>query len=162
MIFDQAFTLLISPTFEGKAYVNDPNDPGGETKFGISKRAYPGEGIATLTEQRARFLYFRDYWKPLRCDVLPPALRFPMFDFGVNSGNRKAIKTLQSLLKTAVDGDLGPHTLSQVVGQSPVSLAIRLTARRQTYLTSLDNWQYHSKGWSRRLAAVFEIIADWR
>lgn len=162
MIFDQAFTLLISPLFEGSRYVNDPSDPGGETKYGISKRAYPGEDIPSMSEARARLLYFWDYWKPLRCDVLPAPLRFPMFDFGVNSGPERAVRTLQSLLKTAVDGDLGPHTLSQVAGQDPVGLAIRLTSRRLTYLTLLENWPSHSKGWSRRISGVFETIATSR
>ena len=46
MDFDQAFERVIG--HEG-GYVNDPRDPGGETKYGISRRAYPGEDIAGMT-----------------------------------------------------------------------------------------------------------------
>jgi len=42
-------------------YVNDPRDPGGETKYGISKRAYPGLDIKNLTEEQAKEIYRQDY-----------------------------------------------------------------------------------------------------
>src|SRR5215475_4829486 len=47
---------------EGSEYTNDPLDPGGETKYGISKRAYPGVDIYNLTEAGALEIYERDYW----------------------------------------------------------------------------------------------------
>ena len=59
MTFEEAFTRLIG---HDGGYVNHPSDPGGETKFGISKRAYPGEDIAGLTLQHAKNIYYRDYW----------------------------------------------------------------------------------------------------
>ena len=59
MNFDVAFEKLIG--HEG-GYVNDARDPGGETKYGISKRAYPDEDIAGLTLERAKQIYRRDCW----------------------------------------------------------------------------------------------------
>ena len=56
MTFDEAFKLLIG--HEG-GHVNDARDPGGETKFGISKRVYPFEDIRNLTIERARAIYYR-------------------------------------------------------------------------------------------------------
>ena len=56
--FDHAFERLIG--HEG-GYVNDPKDRGGETKYGISKRSYPGEDIAGMTLGRAKEIYLRDY-----------------------------------------------------------------------------------------------------
>ncbi len=52
------------------AYSKDANDPGGETKYGISKRAYPNIVIGELTESIAKELYFKDYWKKCSCDTL--------------------------------------------------------------------------------------------
>uniref|UniRef100_UPI0039E582BF glycosyl hydrolase 108 family protein n=1 Tax=Klebsiella pneumoniae TaxID=573 RepID=UPI0039E582BF len=43
-------------------YVNDPRDPGGETQFGISKRAYPNVDIKGLTRETAISIYKRDFW----------------------------------------------------------------------------------------------------
>ncbi len=45
--------------------VNDPIDPGGETKYGISKRSYPHEDIKHLNLKRAAWLYEQDFWNPL-------------------------------------------------------------------------------------------------
>ena len=43
-------------------YVNDPTDPGGETNYGISKRAYPKIDIKALTKHEAVKIYYKDYW----------------------------------------------------------------------------------------------------
>ena len=48
----------------GERLVNDPDDPGGLTKWGISKRAHPDEDIANLTLDDAIRIYQDKYWKP--------------------------------------------------------------------------------------------------
>lgn len=85
--FDMAFALVIGA--EG-GYVNDPNDPGGETKYGISKRAYPNLNIPALTIEQAKEIYRRDYWIPLDCDILPAPMDLYVFDAGVNMGKNQA------------------------------------------------------------------------
>lgn len=68
-------------------YVNDPDDPGGETKFGISKRAFPHVDIASLTKEQAAELYKDKYWDVLHLDdfkFLP--FRFKVLDIAVNMG----------------------------------------------------------------------------
>ena len=57
-------------------YVSDIDDPGGETKFGISKKSFPGEDIKSLTIERARAIAYTQYWEAANCDVLV-ALGFP-------------------------------------------------------------------------------------
>jgi len=81
--FDRAFNILMQ--FEG-GYVNDPSDPGGETKYGISKKAYPDEDIKNLTMDRAKELYKRDYWDAAGCDSLPEGIDICTFDTAVNCG----------------------------------------------------------------------------
>lgn len=71
-------------------YVNDPDDPGGETKYGISKRAYPKEDIKNLTRERAEFLYKRDYWDVLNLDNFPQDKAIVLFNVAVNMGISKA------------------------------------------------------------------------
>ena len=92
MDFDEAFDILIG--HEG-GHVDHPNDPGGETKYGISKRAYPDVNIAALTLDDAKAIYREDYWDRVRADELPAELRFPLFDAAVNSGVAQSIKWLQ-------------------------------------------------------------------
>jgi lysozyme family protein len=57
--FNGAFEILIG--HEG-GYVDHPDDPGGETKYGISKRSYPEVNIAALTLDKAKAIYREDYW----------------------------------------------------------------------------------------------------
>jgi len=65
MTFDEAFDVLIG--HEG-GYVNYPGDPGGHTKFGISKRACTWLGIKALNLAQTKAIYRRDYWVPAGCD----------------------------------------------------------------------------------------------
>lgn len=74
-------------------YVNDPNDPGGETKYGISKRAYPHLDIKNLTLADALNLYYTDYWYVGRSEAFP--LNVCVLDCAVNNGTGTAKKFLQ-------------------------------------------------------------------
>jgi lysozyme family protein len=67
MRFPEVFDRVIG--HEG-GYVNDPNDPGGETQWGISKRSYPHLNIRMLTRAEAMGIYDRDFWQPLHGDRL--------------------------------------------------------------------------------------------
>ena len=64
LTFDQAFDRLID--HEG-GYVFDPRDPGGETKYGISKRSYPALNIKNLDLETAKAIYRKDFWDPFLC-----------------------------------------------------------------------------------------------
>src|SRR6202012_1283339 len=92
--------------------VNNPLDPGGETAFGISKRAYPNLDIKNLTQQEATEIYSRDYWDPIRGDELPDSVSFALLDFAVNSGVATSIRCLQRAVNVSVDGVLGPQTIA--------------------------------------------------
>ena len=81
--FDSAFQIVVG--LEG-GYVDDPNDPGGATKYGISQRAYPDLQISTLTLDQAKAIYLRDYWTPLALDTTPWGVSLMLFDCAVNQG----------------------------------------------------------------------------
>jgi lysozyme family protein len=153
MTFDEAFEKLLG--HEG-GYVDNRADPGGETKFGISKRAYPAEDIRNLTLDRAKLLYFRDYWGPVGCDALPPAMRLQVFDMAVNSGVRAAIKALQKAAGENVDGVLGPLTLLAVQSMPAPRLVARFNGARLALMADLPQWPSFGRGWARRIAANLE------
>lgn len=71
-------------------YTNDPDDPGGETKFGIDKRSHPGEDIKALTKERALEIYWRDYWVRNGCDALAYPFGEVFFNACVNCGPWRA------------------------------------------------------------------------
>jgi lysozyme family protein len=150
MQFAQAFERLIG--HEG-GYVNDKRDPGGETKYGISKRSYPGEDIAGMTLERAREIYLRDYWGPAGCDAVPAAVKFDLFDMAVNAGVRAAVRCLQHAAGEEADGVLGPRTLQAAQSMPPDRLMARFNGVRLEHLASLPTWPAFGRGWARRIAA---------
>jgi lysozyme family protein len=149
MNFDDSFAKLIGN--EG-GLVNNPADPGGQTKYGISKRSYPGEDIPSLTLERAKYLYQRDFWGPAGCDALPDALKFEMFDAAVNMGLRPAVKLLQLACGSFADGVLGPNTLQAVQSMEPAKTLRRLQAQRLRYYAGMVSWPAFGKGWVNRVA----------
>lgn len=75
-------------------YVNDPKDPGGETKYGISKKAFPNLDIKELTLQDAVRIYYDKYWKD-EWNNLGFALAACMLDTAVNMGMGRANEFLK-------------------------------------------------------------------
>jgi lysozyme family protein len=149
MNYDEAFKIVIG--HEG-GYVNDLKDPGGETKYGISKRAYPTEDIKSLTLDRAKAIYKRDYWDKVRADELPKQVRFSMFDAAVNSGVVQSIKWLQRAVGTKDDGIIGPQTLAQLRAREPNRVAAIFNGQRLKFMASLPTFDRFGRGWARRIA----------
>ena len=149
MNFDDAFARTIG--HEG-GYTANPADPGGETKFGISKRAYPQADIAALTLADARAIYLRDYWGPAGCDAVPDGIKADLFDTAVNSGVRQAVKLLQRAVGEAEDGVLGPRTLQAVNAMSAPRLVARFNGARLALMASLPTWPTFGRGWVLRVA----------
>jgi lysozyme family protein len=149
--FDEAFAMLIG--LEGN-YTNHPADPGGETKYGVSKRAYPEVDIKSLTLDGAKAIYRRDYWNKLGMDSLPPEVIYSLFDCAVNSGINQACKLLQRAVGVKEDGVIGKVTIAQARALSPLQLVVRLNATRLQFMTELKGWESFGKGWARRVAEV--------
>lgn len=155
-MFDQALGLILE--FEGE-YVNDSNDPGGETKYGISKRAYPHLDIKEISKKDAAEIYKTNYWDSLRCDLLPPALALIIFDCGVNQGPAIAAKFLQKAVGAKVDGIIGPATLKAASECDPMGALESVSVYRHRRYTENPHWQYYGKGWSSRLLKVSILSA---
>jgi len=121
-VFDEAFKQTIG--HEG-GYVNDPDDKGGETKYGISKRSYPDINIKELSFEQAKEIYFKDYWERQGCHLMEghPEIAIEIFDTSVNMGVGRGAKIFQEALNLsnrnekdyrdiAVDGGIGSITIS--------------------------------------------------
>ena len=130
-------------------YVNDPRDPGGETKFGISKRAFPNLDIANLTVDQASDIYRRDYWDVVKGDQLPSALAACVFSCAVNMGNDKAVRLLQRACGVQVDGILGQNTL-RAASRLEGAVA-RFCAEWALAYTGTRNFDLYGRGWLRRV-----------
>ena len=116
--FSKALPLVLKN--EG-GYVNDKTDLGGETNFGISKRAHPDVDIKNLTVTHAEKIYKEHYWHPQLERMDDQAVATKLFDMMVNMGPRRAVRLFQSSVNRLargvrpipVDGKLGPMTVGR-------------------------------------------------
>ena len=150
--FDRAFTIVIG---EEGGYSNDPNDPGGETNFGICKRDHPDVDIKNLTLDGAKQIYRPGYWDTIKGDELPWPMCLYLFDASVNQGAEIARKILQRALQTIQDGVLGPQTMA-LAAKSNEWHAARVMAFRAIRYQSTRNFDIDGEGWLTRL---FEVTA---
>lgn len=113
--FDEAIRTTLAHEGGGR-HTNDPHDRGGETKYGISRRAYPNLDIANLSEQQARDIYRRDYWERVGGDrIHSQAVASLLLDAAVNMGVRTASRLAQvALAVTPADGIIGTATLTAI------------------------------------------------
>ena len=89
MSFERAIEFVLK--HEG-GYVDNPADPGGETRFGISKKTYPALDIRNLTIEAAKEIYRRDYWQKSGCEALEWPLSLVVMDSAVNCGVARAVE----------------------------------------------------------------------
>jgi lysozyme family protein len=155
LTFDIAFDRLLG--HEG-GYVNDPQDPGGETNWGISKRSYPNVDIKNLTREGAKAIYLKDFWTPL--GDAPVAIKFQVFDFAVNGGLPTGLRKLQAAIGVADDGHWGPHSAEVLATMELNDVLLRFNAQRLRFYASLKNWPLYGKGWTVRVAGNLDYAAE--
>src|SRR5690606_14939217 len=151
-------------------YVDHPADPGGATNLGITHKTLarwrrispwwklPKSEVQALQRPEAARIYRASYWDRCRLSQLPPGLDLALFDFAVNSGPDRAIRTLQAELGVAADGQIGPLTLDAVetygARKGLGTLIGALCDRRLAFLNRLSTFATFGKGWTARVAAI--------
>jgi len=120
-------------------YSNDPNDPGGETKFGISKRSYPELDISKLTLEQAKKIYYENYWLKSGCQNMEYPLNLVVFDTAVNMGRRRAEKIYDEAFGSGWRG----YLLLRLYTYSRFKLA-----------------KIYFRGWSNRVLDLYKTIEE--
>lgn len=147
-------------------YSNVRTDRGGPTKYGVTHatlaahrgvRAVTAAQVKAMSRQEAEDIYRRSYWPQCGGDILPPGLDYAAFDFGVNSGPSRAVKTLQKVLGVREDGHVGEQTLA-AARRFPGGVTALIRAycdARMVFLRSLTNpktgFPVNGRGWSIRV-----------
>ena len=164
--FDYSFARLLED--EG-GYVSDGYDPGGETKYGISKRSYPDVDIEKLTLKDAFEIYLLDFWETPGLDLLDSKfVADEVFNTGVNTGMQRGVVLLQRALNTCFnrklkeDGLLGPKTASaanMISEKYEKQLVVAQNCEQYRYYLAIkdDNpsvFERFIKGWLRRCRLV--------
>lgn len=176
--FDRALDHVLE--MEG-GFTDDPFDPGGPTKLGITLTEYAAaQGISaarlensevredlmmrlrTLTPTDVAPLYMRNYWQPSNADDLPQALALFHFDASVNHGVRRAAQLLQQALRVEVDGDIGPITLSAAKSADQDQLLQRYADVRRTRYRQLPHFWRFGRGWLNRVDRTLKAARQER
>ena len=144
--FNKAVKIILH--HEG-GYVNDKRDPGGETNFGISKRAYPLVDIKNLTIEEATDIYYKDYWLAASCEKMNYSSALNVFDMAVNAGVGTSIKLMQRALNVKDDGYIGPISLA-AINNSSETLYNEFVGERIKHYGSLSIWDVYMNGWVNR------------
>lgn len=168
MSFNRAIDFSLG--WEG-GYVDDPADPGGETNYGISKRAHPAENIRGLTVEDARRIYEETYWAKTGgllegTEGAGGSLAATLLDFGIHSGAARAVAELQRLVGAEPDGVVGPRTQFAIRLKADELLAMALVERRSRFLervlTGRPELRKYEKGWRSRLDSLASCIQTRR
>lgn len=156
--FNRAIATILK--HEG-GYVNHPNDPGGETKYGITKRTYPHLNIRTLTVDDAKEIYYNDWWAKHGYENFEFLVAEKVFDMAVNMGARRAHKLLQKAANNlgvrpqlVVDGIIGRNTLTKVNSLNGAAVREELRKQQKDYYLRLiakrPSLAVFKNGWLRR------------
>jgi lysozyme family protein len=143
-------------------FSNHPSDPGGMTNLGVTKATWENwvgresdeAEMRGLTPEKVEPLYKKKYFDAVRGDELPMGLDYLMFDFAVNAGAGRAIKTLQTAVGVTPDGGFGPMTMAAVQAVNPVDLIERFSQAKEDFYRSLTTFATFGKGWLNRVADV--------
>ena len=140
--------LAITLKWEG-GDVNNPADPGGKTRWGITQATYnafrkahhlAAKSVFTMEKPEMLSIYKENYWDVVSGDSLPVGVDLATWDFGVNSGPSRAKNALASV-RGKGDGTM-------------VSLIQNLCSKRMSFLRGLGTFKTFGKGWSRRVADI--------
>lgn len=151
-------------------YVNDPDDPGGPTKYGVTLGTVrqlgvdvTGDGrsdvadVRALSRAQAAEIFLKHYFDRPRINRLPAVLHASVFDMYVNSG-ANAVRILQRLLNDMghlvdVDGAIGPKTAAAAgaaAKAAPGHLADAYGIARRNYYYRLADQRPASRKYARR------------
>ena len=154
----EALNVVLEHEGFGK-YTDDPADPGGATKWGISLRFLrslddfagdiDGDGdvdaddVKALTKPKAAALYEREFWDKYGYGkIFYTGVAIKIFDLCVNMGPRGAHRVVQRALRASghhviEDGILGPNTLTAINFVSGPLLLVGLRSEAAGYYRTL-------------------------
>ncbi len=151
-------------------FVNDPDDPGGATKYGVTLATLrrlgfdtTGDGavgitdVQNLTREQATGIFIEHYHRRPGIGNLPEVIQPSVFDMYVNAGSN-AVKILQRLVTAmgfpcTADGVIGPQTIRAAQGAAeaaPRHLADAYAIARRNYYYALADARPASRKYARR------------
>lgn len=132
-------------------YTNDPTDPGGETKFGISKRAHPDVDIKSLTLTEATLIYEKEYWLKVGADKMEKRLAIVCFDSAVNCGVGRTRSWLAELNEKVEKNQLAKERSARWMIQRRTQYYLDLVKKKPAL-------NKYIKGWLNRVGDLSKYV----
>lgn len=145
--------ILLTLQHEG-GFVDNPNDKGGATKFGITQRDIPDKDISDITTDDAVAYYEEHYWKALYSGIQSQSLANKIFDMGVLFGVGTAVRLLQTVLHIEQTEIFDAETLAAANHEGDEILPIyiaRLLIHAQWIVNTEPNQKEFLQGWENRI-----------
>lgn len=155
-------------------YVNDPDDPGGETYKGVARASWPkwlGWHIIDLLKKQPNFpanldtnlelreeigaFYLANFWNKLKCEeIREQAVAESILDFGVNAGVATSAALAQKVVGTTPDGVIGPATIAAINKFNPdhfiAAFAVEKIRRYLAIVKKRPTSKKYFQGWVER------------
>ena len=167
--FDKSLIKVLE--HEG-GYVYHPEDPGGETNLGVTKKVYDNwvtendlvvKDMQDITVNDVMPIYKKNYWLKAKCDQLPIGIDYIIFDMSVNHGVSRAAKFLQGVVGAEQDVVIGSKTLAMVDKMEQSDIVEALCLEREDFYRNLKTFNTFGNGWLNRNSGVkatsLEMIA---
>lgn len=153
-------------------FSDDPYDPGGPTNKGITLATFAKwrsvtvdatsrkkliSALKQIDDVTVRGIYQARYWQPASCDQLPDAVAVMHFDAAVNHGVGTAIRVLQTALRVAADGEIGPKTRAALQAAQPQEIISRYAELRRKRYRALPHFWRFGRGWLSRVDATEKL-----
>jgi len=152
---------IIIPDYEG-GYCNDPHDPGGPTKYGITiydvrlhlNSNATAADVKALTLQQAIWIYRKKYADQICFDQLWWGVDFATLDAAINSGVKKGWLWLRKACGITTDSkaEVLAKEVALVNAGKAADICRAYYDYRLSFLHALGNWKYFKGGWARRCA----------
>ena len=150
-------------------YCDNPEDPGGPTKLGVTLavlsealgRPATAAEVRALTPDAVAPIYRGRFWRAVGCGSLPAGPDLMAFDTAVNMGPEAAIRLLQQALGVRQDGEIGPRTLAAAGAAEPQALIDQFGRLRARRYRALGDFAVFGAGWMRRLNTVQAQALAW-
>lgn len=169
--FDKSLQLILKS--EG-GFTMNPLDAGnklpdgrqGCTNKGITQASWEefvGHPVTTndmrnLTQEQISRFYKAKYWATAKCDQLPSGLDYAVFDFAINAGVGRAIKTLQQAIGINADGLIGSVTLFELARCNANSIIDKYSEKKIEFYQELvarkPSQNIFLKGWLNRVSVT--------
>jgi lysozyme family protein len=158
-LFGVCFRVVL---LEEGGFSNDPKDPGGATKYGITLQALSkSRGVKCTVSDVEKMNVFeaqkimrKDFWDANHCENFSHGIALCLFDVTINSGPSRAAKILQKVVGVDVDGVIGMKTIAAAKALNAKDVILRMCCARVDFLRKLSNFPHAGNGWLKRVDRI--------